>query len=71
MSGGSAARQVVTRPLEGYVVVEEPVGRATAQWLLQVRCECGQRWFEREAVEATHCTACGRLVLLEIESSSE
>jgi hypothetical protein len=71
VSGGSPARQVVARPLEGYVVVEEPVGRATAQWLLQVRCECGQRWFERGAIEAAQCTGCGRLVFLEIESSSE
>jgi len=56
----------VTRMPTGYEVVEHRVGRAVGQWVLHVRCQCGRRWFEVEAIEATTCPRCGRLVYVEI-----
>lgn len=67
-SDGAASRPIVTQLPEGYTVVEQRVGRATAQWLLNVRCECGQHWFEGEAQQKARCPACGRLIRLDIES---
>jgi len=57
----------VTRMPEGYEVVEQRVGRAVGQWVLQVRCECGPRWFEAEAIGAAHCPRCGSMVYVEIQ----
>jgi hypothetical protein len=57
----------ITRMPEGIEVVERRLGQATAQWVLQVHCECGRRWFEKEAVEAAQCPRCGLLVLVKIE----
>ena len=59
-----------TRLPEGYEVHEQRVGRAVGQWVLQVRCQCGRRWFEVEAIESTHCPRCGSLVYLDIDDSS-
>lgn len=59
------------RMLEGYEVREQRVGRAVGQWVLQVRCQCGRRWFEVEAIEATHCPRCDSLVYLDIQDWSE
>jgi hypothetical protein len=56
----------ITRMPEGIEVVEGRIGRATAQWVLQVRCECGRRWFEVEAVQSATCPRCGTLVLVEL-----
>jgi hypothetical protein len=56
---------------EGYDVHEQRVGRAVGQWVLQVRCQCGRRWFEVEAIEATHCPRCGSLVYLHIHDLSK
>lgn len=55
----------VTRMPEGYEVVEQKVGRAVGQWVLMVRCQCGRRWFEVEAIEAATCPRCGLLVYVE------
>jgi len=52
---------------EGIEVVERRVGRAVGQWILEVRCECGRRWFELEAVDTGKCPRCGALVLIRIE----
>ena len=60
-----------TRLPEGYEVHEQRVGRAVGQWVLQVRCQCGRRWFEVEAIEATHCPRCGSLVYLYIQDWSK
>src|SRR5215213_5573577 len=53
---------VITRMPDGYEVVEHRVGRAIGQWVLQLRCECGRRWFELEEVDTTSCPRCGLLV---------
>lgn len=66
-SDGATSRPIVTQLPEGYTVVEQRVGRATAQWLLHVRGECGHRWFEGEALQNTSCPVCGRLVRLDIQ----
>lgn len=66
-SDGATSRPIVTQLPEGYTVVEQRVGRAAAQWLLHVRCECGHGWFEGEALQNTRCPACGRLVRLDIQ----
>jgi hypothetical protein len=51
---------------DGYEVVEHRVGRAIGQWILQLRCECGRRWFELEEVDTTTCPRCGLLVYVAI-----
>lgn len=59
----------VMRMPEGIEVVERRVGRAVGQWILEVRCECGRRWFELEAVDSGKCPRCGALVLIRIEGT--
>jgi hypothetical protein len=59
----------VMRMPDGIEVVEQRVVRATAQWILEVRCQCGRRWFEVEAVETGKCPRCGALVLIGIEGA--
>jgi hypothetical protein len=61
----------VRRMPEGYDVHEQRVGRAVGQWVLQVRCQCGRRWFEVEAIEATQCPRCSSLVYLDIQDWSK
>jgi hypothetical protein len=65
-SDASAVLPVITRMPDGYEVVEHRVGRAIGQWVLQLRCECGRRWFELEEVDATTCPRCGLLVYVAI-----
>jgi hypothetical protein len=57
----------ITRMPEGIEVTERPLGHAVGCWVLQVRCDCGRRWFEVEPVQAAECPRCGTLVLVEIE----
>lgn len=57
----------ITRMPEGMQVVEEQLGRATAQWILEVRCECGRRWFELEEVATTQCPRCKQQVRVKVE----
>jgi len=59
----------ITSNLSGIEVIEHSAGRATAQWILQVRCDCGRRWFEVEAIDSTMCPRCKRLVYLDIIAS--
>ena len=59
----------ITSNLDGIEVVEHSPGRAIGQWILQVRCECGRRWFEVEAIDSTMCPRCNRLVYLDIIAS--
>jgi hypothetical protein len=60
----------ITRMPEGMRVEERRVGRAVAQWILHVRCECGRRWFELEAIDTTTCPRCGVLVYLDVDARS-
>ena len=60
----------ITRMPEGYEVVEHRLVHATGQWVLHVRCQCGRRWFELEAIDATHCPRCGVLVYIDIQEQS-
>jgi hypothetical protein len=60
----------ITRMPEGIKVEEHRVGRAVAQWVLHVRCDCGRRWFEVEAVDTTNCPRCGMLVYVDVDARS-
>jgi hypothetical protein len=55
---------------EGITVDERLVGRAVAQWILQVRCDCGRRWFEVEVVDTATCPRCGMLVYVDLDVRS-
>lgn len=55
---------------EGIRVDERLVGRAVAQWVLQVRCDCGRRWFELEPVDTATCPRCGVLVYVDMDARS-
>jgi hypothetical protein len=57
----------ITKLPEGIEVVEHNVGTATGQWILQVRCQCGRRWYELKAVEMATCPRCGVLVYVAVE----
>jgi hypothetical protein len=65
-SDASEILPAITRMPDGYEVVEHRVGRAIGQWVLQLRCECGRRWFELEEVDTTTCPRCGLLVYVAI-----
>jgi hypothetical protein len=58
----------ITAMPEGISVDERRVGRAVAQWILHVRCDCGRRWFEAEAVDTATCPRCGVLVYVDIDA---
>src|SRR5215204_1765029 len=58
--------QIVSAP-EGIEVVEQVMGTAMGQWILQVRCQCGRRWFELEPIKTATCSRCGTMVLVQIE----
>lgn len=62
--------RVLSMP-DGIHVDERRVGRAVAQWILHVRCECGRRWFEVEAIDTTTCPRCGVLVYVDIDARSQ
>jgi len=64
---GTAPLPRVTRMPEGIEVTERRLARAVGRWVLQVRCECGRRWFEVDPVQTAECPRCGALVLVEIE----
>ena len=57
----------ISRLPDGIEVVERPLGHATAQWLLQVRCECGRRWFELEPMKTATCPRCGTFLVVKTE----
>jgi hypothetical protein len=57
----------ITRMPKGVEVREQPLGRAVGHWVLQVRCDCGRRWFEVEQVATARCPRCGVLVLVDVE----
>jgi hypothetical protein len=57
----------ITSLPEGIEVVETEIGRAVGQWILMVRCQCGKRWFELEAIEAATCPRCSALVYVDMQ----
>jgi hypothetical protein len=59
----------ITRLPDGIEVTEQRAGRAVASWVLQVRCECGRRWFELEPVDATRCPRCGMFVYIDVKAA--
>ncbi len=65
--GDEALPRILSMP-EGIRVDERLVGRAVAQWILQVRCDCGRRWFEVEAVDTATCPRCGVLVYVDMDA---
>jgi hypothetical protein len=64
---GTAPLPKITRMPEGIAVTERRLGRAVGRWVLQVRCECGRRWFEVDPVPTADCPRCGALVLIDVE----
>lgn len=64
---GTAPLPKITRMPEGIEVKERQLGRAVGHWVLQVRCECGRRWFEVDPVQTADCPRCGALVFIDIE----
>jgi hypothetical protein len=65
-TGDTANLRTITRMPEGIEVVEQFAGVAEGQWLLQVRCQCGRRWFELAAIPTATCPRCGLLVYVNI-----
>ncbi len=59
----------IKRLPDGIEVTERPLGHAKAQWLLQVRCECGRRWFELQEVETATCPRCKTFLVVKVEGS--
>ncbi len=59
----------VRRMPEGIEVLEQRVGLATGQWLLNVRCQCGRRWYEAEELQWASCPGCGLLVRVTVEAA--
>jgi hypothetical protein len=64
--GDTANLPRITRMPEGIEVIEQRAGIAEGQWILQVRCQCGRRWFELEAIPVATCPRCGLLVYLNV-----
>ena len=64
---GTAPLPKITRMPEGIEVTERRLGHAVGHWVLQVRCECGRRWFEVDPVQTADCPRCGALVLIDVE----
>ena len=56
---------VITSLPEGIEVVEHEIGRAVGQWILMVRCQCGKRWFELQAIDTATCPRCNTLVYVD------
>ena len=59
-------REIAPGLPEGIEVVEHSVCRAVGQWVLMVRCQCGKRWFELEAIDAATCPRCNSLVYVDV-----
>ena len=64
---GTAPLPKITPMPEGIEVTERRLGHAVGHWVLQVRCECGRRWFEVDPVQTADCPRCGALVLIDVE----
>jgi len=55
----------ITSLPQGIEVIEHEIGRAVGQWIMMVRCQCGKRWFELEAVDTATCPRCDKLVYVD------
>jgi hypothetical protein len=62
----TARLPTITSLPEGIEVVETAIGRAVGQWFLMVRCQCGRRWFELEAIDTATCPRCSSLVYIDV-----
>jgi len=51
-------------PPPGIIVEEKEMGRATGQWIVQIRCDCGRRWFDVAMVKTARCPRCDALVVV-------
>jgi hypothetical protein len=60
----------ITKMPDSVMVEERRVGRAVAQWVVQVRCDCGRRWFEADIVDTATCPRCGVLVYVDMDAHS-
>lgn len=49
----------------GIIVKEDVMGRATGQWIVQIRCECGRRWFDVQMVKTARCPRCESMVVVD------
>ena len=49
----------------GIVVAEAEMGRATGQWIVLIRCECGRRWFDLRMVKTARCPRCETMAVVE------
>ena len=49
----------------GIIVKEGVMGRATGQWIVQIRCECGRRWFDVSMVKTARCPRCESMVVID------
>jgi len=65
-TGDTANLPRITGLPEGIEVVEHRAGVAEGRWILEVRCQCGRRWFEIEAIPAATCPRCGLLVYVNV-----
>lgn len=63
---GTAPLPKISRMPEGMEVRERRLGHAVGHWVLQVRCDCGRRWFEVESVQTADCPRCGALVIVDV-----
>lgn len=61
----TARLPAITSLPPGIEVVEHEIGRAVGQWILMVRCQCGKRWFELEAIDTATCPRCNTLVYVD------
>jgi hypothetical protein len=50
---------------QGIIVKEGVMGRATGQWIVQIRCECGRRWFDVQMVKTARCPRCEAMVVVD------
>lgn len=64
-SGFAGALPRIEQLPPGILVEEASMGRATGQWIVQIRCECGRRWFDVEMVKTGRCPRCASMVLVE------
>ena len=60
----SALPLIEQLPPPGIVVEETEMGRATAQWVVQIRCECGRRWFDVQMVKTARCPRCETMAVV-------
>jgi len=64
-------RRITSHAPEGVTVVEQRLGHAVGQWIFQVRCDCGRRWFDLKAIDNVQCPRCGLWVHVEVDPRGE